>query len=349
MLPDALSLDSIYVFVFGPGFGECTAVHIPSFGWIVVDSCRIEAKCAASHLLEKYGGKCECLILTHLHKDHYDGFADLADVNDWRLIGCNDPNVGDDFGVARSPQARTRVELDQAIATIRKKWIGDTSKEWRTWRGKDQMVGSATIRILHPPEPSLDQRSNPNRNQTSCPILIDWCGVRVLLAADLQNPHWEEIAAAFPNPSIGEHVLLKVPHHGSRNALSDAWMNGSRDRNWVVTPWTNGGRKLPQFADGGPIAEMLTRVDRLYVTSLPTRVSQAGEIPHEVERQDVANHLHSNRGNFALSSHVRGRPLLKYDELNSFVAFEIQNTGESQMIACGAGSLALVENLGACV
>ena len=151
MLPDILDQNSMYVFVFGPGFGECIAVWIPPGRWFVVDSCRIAKESAALHLLTKYGGKCECLVLTHQHGDHFDGFSELIEFDDWRFIGCNDLSVPSSKGNSRSPLKRLAGELDQAIAAIREAWQTRPNSTWWTWRGNDQRIDDTNLKVLHPP------------------------------------------------------------------------------------------------------------------------------------------------------------------------------------------------------
>ena len=41
-MPASLDEGRLYIFVFGPGYGESVAVRVPPDEWLVIDSCRIE-------------------------------------------------------------------------------------------------------------------------------------------------------------------------------------------------------------------------------------------------------------------------------------------------------------------
>ena len=122
MMPDELDSESLYVFVFGPGFGESIAIRVPPDRWMVIDSCNVAGKAAALHVLQKYGGTCDCLMLTHRHQDHYPGFSKLIDWASWTTIGCNDLAVDDGFYDSSDPEKLMEGELEQAIATIKQRW-----------------------------------------------------------------------------------------------------------------------------------------------------------------------------------------------------------------------------------
>ena len=44
MMPVSLDEGRLYVFVFGPGYGESVAVRVPPDEWLVIDSCRSRSK-----------------------------------------------------------------------------------------------------------------------------------------------------------------------------------------------------------------------------------------------------------------------------------------------------------------
>ena len=101
MMPSHLDADHLYLFAFGPDMGESIAIRIPPDLWVVVDSCRVAGKAAAMHVLPKYGGRCECIVLTHRHKDHYAGFSRLLAYEEWRIVGCDDLWLEDGGAVHR--------------------------------------------------------------------------------------------------------------------------------------------------------------------------------------------------------------------------------------------------------
>lgn len=73
----------IEISVFGPGVGECIAVHLGVGEWLVVDSCkgRGRSQPAALEYLESIGvdvrSNVKMVVATHWHDDHVKGIAQL--------------------------------------------------------------------------------------------------------------------------------------------------------------------------------------------------------------------------------------------------------------------------------
>jgi beta-lactamase superfamily II metal-dependent hydrolase len=79
-VPDSNDLE---VSVFGPGFGECIAIHLPGGKWILVDSCRnSEGQPATLAYLREMGVEAgsdvAMVVASHWHFDHVDGIAELV-------------------------------------------------------------------------------------------------------------------------------------------------------------------------------------------------------------------------------------------------------------------------------
>src|SRR5690348_10401793 len=75
-----LKADLFHVVLFGPGYGESIAVRVPPDRWIIVDSLRFGAeRNPALELLISAGARWSCLVLSHPHDDHAQGFPSLVD------------------------------------------------------------------------------------------------------------------------------------------------------------------------------------------------------------------------------------------------------------------------------
>src|SRR5271170_7292865 len=79
----APEIDELEVSVFGPGFGECLAVHLPGGKWVLVDSCRDAGGDPVTlAYLRSLGVEpatdVSTVIASHWHMDHVDGIAELV-------------------------------------------------------------------------------------------------------------------------------------------------------------------------------------------------------------------------------------------------------------------------------
>src|SRR5213592_4947476 len=74
------SSSQIEICIFGPGYGECSVLHLGNDHWIVVDSCidKTSGNPASLEYLKKIGVdplKVKLVIATHWHDDHVRGMA----------------------------------------------------------------------------------------------------------------------------------------------------------------------------------------------------------------------------------------------------------------------------------
>jgi beta-lactamase superfamily II metal-dependent hydrolase len=340
MMPDELDAESLYVFVFGPGFGESIAIRVPPDRWMVVDSCNVASKAAALHVLEAYGGTCDCLMLTHRHRDHYRGFSNLIDWATWTTIGCSDLTVDDDFYNSVDPEELLRGGLEQAIASIKQRWSENVESEWRTWKTTDRGVGDANVSVLHPAEDFARQYTGKDDNELSCAVILTWKDVRLLLGADVPNPHWATISAE--NAELNVHQLLKVPHHGSDEALDDGFLTGDHSRICILTPY-NKGEKLPHFEDGRGVQRILQNVDAIYLTGLPVAHALQNEAPCHATRQGIATAQAPTPTEFTLPGGITGTVTSERNDVSCYVIARFAENGTREILSCGPGSVCVTE------
>ncbi len=290
MMPVSLDRERLYVFVFGPGFGESIAVRVPPDEWLVIDSCRIAKQAAALHVLRRYGGKLTLLVMTHRHNDHYRGFVDLIAWGEWRRIGCNDWRIADAEVVdTADPEDQLRGGLAHVLAEIQNQWRTRPASRLLTHRGAKCPIGEGEMHILHPDETFAISHRDGEPNDLSAAAVLDWKGMTLLFGADVENPHWEGIAGH--RSKLGNHVVLKVPHHASREAQHSCFLQGIPGRDWLVTPY-NLNNGLPRFENGQGMAVLLGHETTIYLTGLPVRHAQQKDAPCETTRQDLLNGVH---------------------------------------------------------
>jgi glyoxylase-like metal-dependent hydrolase (beta-lactamase superfamily II) len=75
----ALAVDELHILVFGPGTGELVAVRAPPDDWLIVDGCGVGRTKYGPALLAHYGASPRLIALTHPHRDHAVGVADVVD------------------------------------------------------------------------------------------------------------------------------------------------------------------------------------------------------------------------------------------------------------------------------
>jgi hypothetical protein len=264
--------DLLYMFVFGPGFGETVLIRIPPNTWIVVDSFRSRDIAAANLVLDHFLARASLVVLTHPHKDHVLGFIDLLENSTDALIGALLPN---DDGVLNKPNdGIASLFGNEAIRTferIHREWQNNSAKKWQTSRGAEYQIPNGKIISLHPAIPtSIAQWQRSSLNDLSSAMLVEWYDARIVLGADVtdENASWDEITEVYRN--LAAHSTLKVPHHGSEKAINDKYAAGDPKRCWIVTPY-NLGRKLPRFEPGQGVDLALNFVDEVNLTALPIR------------------------------------------------------------------------------
>lgn len=274
-----LQPELLYVIVFGPGFGESIVIRPPestNVGWIFVDSCQDRGSVPAASLLQDQGGRRACAILTHPHQDHGMGFDEIISTPGDGFVGCTNPMVSRPETVSRSRAWAASADdvaqlhggrLGATVRAIHARWEDDPSTRWELRRGDQKNIGPVELNVLHPDEQST--RSHPTQfNELSSPIRVHWQDLVLLLGADLPGPIWETLPEQTPN--LSQHALLKVPHHGSENDISNRYADdGDRNRFWIITPYNRGSNKLPNFEPEGGMDTLLDHVDEAYLTALP--------------------------------------------------------------------------------
>ncbi len=130
-------------------------------------------------------------------------------------------------------------------------------------------------------------------------MLVEWGDVRLLLGADVPNPEWPGIGVATPR--LNEHAAMKVPHHGSREAIHEVFGKTVGERFWVVTPYRRSAPPLPRAEDvsrsGEPegLRRVLEFVSEVRLTSLPFRHDREDDAPCMTTRGQIRDGTHPTR------------------------------------------------------
>lgn len=280
MMPDTLDPSHLYIFVCGPGQGESIVIHVPPGEWVVIDSCRVGKQVFAASILQRYAGTKACLVLTHRHRDHYRGLSELAEMPDWRIVGCSDRTLVDPE-MSEDGEEKLSSELGQIFALIRRRWQAEPECEWKTWRGTRQSIGEGELLALHPDQThaqAFEIKTSDDENVLSSSMVLRWNDNLFLLGADTPTPFWREICEEFiAEFDLAAHVIAKVPHHGSLASLEPLILNGSREQLWIVTPFSSSG--LPRYDPGQGLEFLLNGNSEVHLTGLPVAQSEQPSSP----------------------------------------------------------------------
>lgn len=273
-LPEA-SDAHLLVLVFGPGTGELILVRAPGNHWLVVDGCRKQGRTwYAQKALEHYGATPAIVVLTHPHRDHAGGVAEVVEdatasgSPDWPLLGMCPPPEPSPGAPEYAPESYEAGVAERAVAAIEERWRQRPECEWKMPVGDTRELGPAKLTVLSPADPTA---SDPNRRATA--LLLEWENVRLVLGADLA-PEVEWASALAAAARAAKHDALKVPHHASRAALHGPLLEASPAALRVTTPFAS--QALPRFGDDGGIEHLHRTGDAVYLTALPRAYAGQG-------------------------------------------------------------------------
>lgn len=287
--------------IFGPGFGECIAIHLGDEKWMVVDSCvRKQAEVpAVLEYFDRIGVEpeqaIELIVATHWHDDHVRGISRILEVASGATFCAASVFAGEEFkAIAEMPPTNSKFssgveelarvrrilnersrppELVSACKRIRFAPGGAVSEIWAlspsnsdALRGIDHIAA-----LIGGRSPGVRRIPAVQPNDVSVVLHLETTAGPLLLGGDLEHHlnsrdrGWHAIVDDAGRP-VSKAAAFKIPHHGSKNAhCPEVWEHlVSENPLCVVSPWERGKTPLPQPAD---IARMLSYTPYLYVTS----------------------------------------------------------------------------------
>lgn len=294
----ALSLERLYLFVCGPGgttgYGaEALALALPGGGWLTVDSCRVGRDLPQKLIMSRWrrspDESLRVAVLTHPHDDHAAGLGELLDELRPPIVAVtgNAPpekdlarRVGDllSSGVtSRDIAARTVIAALNAMQRL----VSERVTQLVPIRDGEVLIpGPAMVRCVAPSSSEIQELlgtlPKQRANELSAVLEVSWGSTRLLLGADL--PWKNSAGSVLPSgwssvesrhPGLDQHLGLKVPHHGSREALLPGLLGspGPAPRLWACTPFERSD--LPRMAPGDGADTLLAAEPRLHLTKRP--------------------------------------------------------------------------------
>lgn len=193
--PSTLSLEALDV-----GQGDALLLRIPGGDATVVDTGPLpwSGRRIVRALSRRGVREPVHLVITHAHSDHAGGWATLVRL--WPLASTSLPATADDED-PWTPYAPARYEADGLL------------------RGDAWHRGPAAFSVRWPPKPF----ALPDPNMVSVVLRVRWQDRKLWLMGDALAPQERDLMG-LGDPGPAPHRLLKVGHHGSRNASDPAWI-----------------------------------------------------------------------------------------------------------------------------
>lgn len=298
-LPDS---DDLEVSLFGPGFGECLAVHLPGGKWVLVDSCRnSRGEPIALAYLQAMGvdvaRDVTLVVASHWHLDHVDGIADVvrecraaepvisaalyvrdlfAYAGAVQYLGSTAPRAIRELrrlaDIVKDDNPGRVITLTQARTTLLRYAHKGISTSVEALSPSPSSVSAAVSSLartkLVPGQELATPRADYNAAALALRIISGSIGV--LLASDLEisfdSSRWRGVVNVCDNAKACD--LIKIAHHGSSNA-DDAiiWSKlMAASPVGLVTHFHNGSVHLPEVSRLQMIAD---RCEALFSTSGP--------------------------------------------------------------------------------
>lgn len=318
---DAPAADQIEISIFGKGLGEAIVVHIGAGRWITIDSFEVDKRSIAQIYFDNIGvdpTTCvEAVVATHWHDDHVKGITSLFSVTPNAEIivpmaMCDDEFVKfaaafanqkaakfssgvEEFGgILKLAYSRHRPGTQFPMRFAKHGSVGfrcagsalphgaTVTLEGLSPSDHDMNQFLAGLAKVRPTPASLQQASNPKRNEVSAAFWLQIGQDAVLLAADVENSGnvnsgWKAILAAQVQP-LTKASLVKIPHHGGASGHHDAMWTQLLSSKPLATlaPWTRGGGRLPTGTD---IDRILPLTGNSFATGPSAESRPAGQPP----------------------------------------------------------------------
>ena len=245
---DVVTLDDcvcLTVHFLDVGQGDAAALRTPHGRWVVIDGGPRTPESDAGRrvvipFLRRQGaGRLALVVATHGDADHLGGLPAVVDAFDPELV----LEPGEPLGRPLYLEFLAAVEASDA--------------RWHAARAGDRIeLDGVVLEVLSPD--SLWLALPLDVNEHGVVLRVTFGAVRLLFQADAGLPVEARLAGR-----VGPVEVLKVGHHGSRSATSDAWLAELRPREAVISV---GARNHY----GHPAPDVLARLARHGITILRT-------------------------------------------------------------------------------
>lgn len=267
----APAVDEFEISIIGPGFGECTIIHLGNGRWIVVDSCIDPTDIKSGipvaerylrHIGVQMDAAVDLIVATHWHDDHVRGMGRLLDACTSAKFSCANSLLKAEFatyllalstGSAATDGAKVR-EFLHVLRTLAARGTpiryATGSRTLESWSSAELGgLPSCTIKSLSPsdkefhlfletiaqatPKPNESKRSASRQtpNLSSVVLHIDAGPFAIVLGADMEIHHDAERGW---NSAIREATVSQAQKAFFYKVAHHGSSNGHHDEVWTT-------------------------------------------------------------------------------------------------------------------
>lgn len=239
-LIDPQSKTDLEVIFLDVGQGDCTLIRSPKGTTWLVDGGSSDVKDVAKNRIEpylKYRGidHLDYVFLTHGDADHINGVSEMLSR---KTCGIS----------IRCLILPCEERMDETLWEITEQARGVGCQVFCMGKGQKLVTDGVTFTCLHPP----DVGDLESGNESSLVLKVQYGGFRLLLTGDVEQAGEELLCAC---EEIEDCTVLKVAHHGSRNATGEAFLKKVNPAYAVISSGV--GNRY-----GHPHEETVERLDR---------------------------------------------------------------------------------------
>jgi competence protein ComEC len=243
------------------GQGDAALLRTPAGRWILIDAGPSGSRGVVAFLRRHGARRLELAVASHGHADHVGGMPAVLDAIPVGLV----LEPGEPLG--EPPYLGFLAGVEGAGA------------RWQAARTGDRIeVDGVRLVVLSPDAAWTAAMMDPN--EESVVLLVEYGGTRLVFTGDAGVPVERRLAGR-----VGDVDVLKVGHHGSRSATSDAWLDELKPERAVISL----GAKNRY---GHPAPEVLERLAARGIVVL--RTDRRGTITFTIDEDraytDVGHH-----------------------------------------------------------
>lgn len=224
-LYDAFRNDEI-VFV-SVGQGDCT--HIRYAGEDILidgggsDFVNTGERVLMPYLLSQGAKDVDLALLTHLHKDHYQGVSELSDIYPIKAIA-----MPADYRESFEESMNRKEDSENNISFTSNQFI------YLNQRSRIDIADDVYVEVLWPLEKDFKRVKIEDENEHNMVYMIHYYERKIMVTGDLLEEDEIKMLKHYKGTDALNCDVLKVAHHGSKSSSSEAFLDAANPEIAVI-------------------------------------------------------------------------------------------------------------------